>query len=268
MVARATYWFGLGLSLLAIPAAAGAEDFCADRPGLATGACLVPPGHIQLETSLAAWSLDRSAGVRSTELAVASSVLRIGIANGFELQAAIDPLIIQSVRAGAMRSRDSAIGDGTLGLKVRLTSASSETLAIALLPIVKLPLAKAPIGNGKVEAGLLAPIDFALSERWSLTLTPEADWLADTDGRGRHAGYALAGSLGVALGEAWTAALDVGWSIDRDPAGSSRAAAAGLSLAWMARDNLQLDVEVDVGLNQGTPDRVVAIGFAYRPRRN
>ena len=245
----------LVLLIVTAPVPARAEDFCADRPGLATGTCVVPVSRLQIESSLGEWSVERDSGERTATLSLFPTTLRFGVTSGLELQASAEPL----VRSGADGAGDWNRGDLGVALKARLTSAASP-IQVALYP----SLAR-PAGRRQLEASLLIPVSFNLGPSWGLTLTPQAAALNDEDGHGRHGSAALAASLGRDLGQRWSAALDLLAADDMDPAGSSHSLAAGLSVAWQARPNFQLDVEADKGVAGPGPDLSLAAGFAWRP---
>lgn len=246
---------------LALQSAAPDElGFCADRPGLATGTCIVPVGKVQLETSFVDWSRTRSSGDTETSTLVGASRLRIGLREGSDLQIAFTPYADIRLRGGE-KDHVSGVGDVTVAVKQSLVGRA--TWSVALLPFAKLPVAKRSLGNGKLEVGLLLPLEIDLGDSLSLTLTPEADLNADSDGDGYHLRAAIAGSLGVALDERWTVAVDGLWARERDD-GLFREAAIGLSVARQIGDHAQVDAEVNAGLDSGSPDWRLVSGFAVR----
>ena len=256
----------LGAILLVLAAQASAPEpaeFCTDRPGLATGTCLMPVGVIQLETALAGRVTDKTDGVRTRQWTLGASVLRFGLGSNSEIQLGWTPWTRVTVRDGGMRETDSGVGDARLAYKVRLTGADAP-IALDLMPFVKLPLAKRPLGNRRLEGGVIAPIDIALADRWTLTLTPEADWSADGDGSGRHLGLAGAAGLGFAVSDSLSAGLAVWAKRDADPAGTVHQAMAGATLAWVARPKLQFDIEADAGIGGAAPDLQLIAGVSIR----
>lgn len=256
----------LGAILLALAAQASADamqDFCADRPGLETGTCVVPAGVIQLETTLAGWATDKTDGVRTRQWTLGDSVVRFGLGASSEIQLGWTPWVRVTTSGGGTRESASGTSDASLAYKVRLTRADAP-LALDLMPFVKLPLARRPLGNRRVEAGLLAPVDIALADRWTLTLTPEADWNADEDGRGYHLGLAGAVALGLDVSDRLSTGLTVWAQRDADPGGTVRQAMAGASLAWLARPRLQFDIEADAGIGGAASDLQLIAGVSIR----
>jgi hypothetical protein len=257
------------LALAAKASAPEAQDFCTDRPGLETGTCVMPAGVIQLETSLADWTTDAADGVRTRQIILGDSVVRFGVGSASEIQLGWTPWTRVTTRplhqtdGGGARESASGIGDASLAYKVRLTRADAP-LALDLMPFAKLPLAKRPIGNRRLEAGVLAPMDIAIADRWTLTLSPEADWNADDDGRGHHLGLAGAVGLGLDLSERLSTGLTVWAERDADPGGTVHQAMAGAALAWVARPRLQFDIEADAGISGAAADLQLIAGVSIR----
>lgn len=243
-----------------------ADPICADRPGKASATCTTPAGRVQIETGVIGWSLQRGGGARATELDIGATAIKYGISERAHVEIDIIPLVRAASHGGGARERATGIGDTLLRVKHRLT-ANDAPVQVALYPLVKLPTARQALGNGngKVEAGLAVPIAAAIAgTRLSLALTPEVDWLADADGRGRHAAMTQAASLGWAATERWTLSVELWGGWDWDPAGTVRQASADGAIAYLARDDLQLDAGANVGLNRATADVELYVGIAKR----
>lgn len=256
----------IGALLLALAAqstAAPADDFCTDRPGLETGTCIVPAGAIQLETSLADWTADQSDGERTRQWSLGATAVRFGLGSASEVQLSWTTWVRETARGVGIHDSASGTGDALLVYKTRFTRGDA-LLALALMPFVKLPLARRPIGNRGVEGGLVAPIDIALADRWTLTLSPEADWNADEDRHGHHLGLAGAVGLGLDLSDRLSTGLTVWGQRDADPAGTVHQEVAGLSLAWLAQPKLQFDLEADAGIGGAAPDLELIVGISIR----
>jgi hypothetical protein len=250
------------LSLAGPASAADAPPFCADRPGLATGTYTAAAGTVQLESSFFDWASTRG-GTDERVLLIGPSRLRLGIDDRTDVQLGWTPFIRTYELGADGRVRHSGVGDIFLFGKHRLT-VDGAPFALALMPFVKVPVARRSIGNGHWEGGLLVPAELALSDPWSLTLTPEVDWNSDGGRHGYHTRFAAAASLGVALGARWSASLDglVGREGDGDD--TAREAAAGFAIAYLATPTLQFDLQADAGLARDTPDVQLDVGFALR----
>lgn len=242
--------------LWATPAAAAVDPICADRPGKASATCTAPAGHVQLETGLADWTLERSRGQSDTTLIIGATAIKYGLSKRSHIELDVTPFERSAGHQG--------IGDVLVRYKHRLT-ADAAPVEVALYPFVKLPTARHALGNGRVEAGLALPIGYALTKtRLTLALTPELDWLADGDRHGHHAAMAQVASLGWQANERWNLSVELWGQWDWDPAGTVRQVSADGAVAFLARDDLQLDAGANFGLNRVTPDVEIYVGVANR----
>jgi len=84
---RAPPLLAIAVLLLSGSAQAGTlRELCPDRPGKATPACTLDPGHVEYETSIMDWTHDRAGGIREDSVLVADSLLRIGLNMDTEAQ--------------------------------------------------------------------------------------------------------------------------------------------------------------------------------------
>jgi len=248
---------------LALLAAAGAAaPICTDRPAKANATCTVPPGKVQLESSFAGWSLTKGSGTRSELLTIGSTVVKVGVTDRADVQVGITPFARLTVRDGGSRS---GFGDVLVRYKQRLTADGSK-VQVAAIPFVKLPSAQGDLGNGKVEGGIAVPLSFALFGPMTMTLGPEADLLADSDGDGRH--LALVNLINVAgpIAPRLTLAGELWSNLNFDPAGTIRQASADAALAYAVSNDLQLDAGANLGLTSDTPDVELYVGASARFR--
>ena len=253
---------GLALGLSTAAHCADAAPICAARPGKSTPPCTVPAGHVQLETGLADWSLQTSAGERDTALVIGETTIKYGLTDHSDIELDITPWQRTTSRAGGLHHRASGFGDLVAGYKHRLT-ASDAALQFALLPFVKIPTAKHSLGNGKWEGGLLVPIGYAIAQSpLSIGVTPELDWIADGDGHGHHAAMVQVASLGWQATSKLSVSGEVWGQWDWDPAATSRQASVDGSIAYLVRDDLQLDAGANFGLNRKTPDLEIYAGVS------
>lgn len=245
-------------------AAADEEPICADRPGKATGTCTVPPGMVQVETSLAGWSLDKSEGVRTEELAIGGSAVKLGLSERLHVELVVAPYTRVRVRDGELTERAAGFGDIGIAAKYRLTR-GSVPVQVALRPFVKIPTAKRSLGNGKVEGGIAVPIELPVpGSPLSVTLTPEVDVTADGEGNGHHFATVQVISLGADVSPRFSVSADLWGSWDFDPAGTVRQYTAGGSAAYLLSNDVQIDAGADFGLNRDAADVELYAGFAIR----
>ena len=251
----------------AMPALAAEErrDLCPDRPGLGTPACTVEPGTMMLEVGLADWTLDKTADSRTDAWTFGDALLRAGLTSSLEVQ-------IGWTMLGHVRERDRATGevssrtrtgDLTLALRQNLSNPDGAGFSVALMPYATLPLGGADIGAGDWGAGLIVPASFDLGGL-SLGLTPHVDAAVDEDGNGRHLAFGSVAGLGFDVSDDIAMAAELSLTRDRDPAGRTTEALAGLSAGWQLDADSQWDVGANIGLNRDSPDIELYFGFARR----
>ena len=254
-----------GMGLLATPArAADDEPICAGRPGLASATCTVPAGRLQVETGIADWSRDRSGGTTATELVLAATDLKYGLSDRSHIELALVPYVRSKTRDAGTSDTASGVGDLTVRYLHRLTD-DGAAVAVGVYPFFKIPTAKQSIGNGRWEGGVVVPIDFALPDTpFSVTVSPEARWVADEDGSGRHFAIASAAGISADIASRLSLAVEVSQEWDWDPAGTARQTLGGLSAAFLVNPDFQIDGGVNLGLNRAAPDVQLYVGAAAR----
>ncbi len=259
----------LTAALLATATTAHAQDLrqlCPDRPGLDTPACTVDQGHLIVEAGTIDWSLDRDASQRTDSWTFGDLLIRYGVTTNTEVQLGWTALGVVRThdRTNGTISHASGTGDITLAVRRNLAHPDGSGFAVAIMPYASLPVGGATIGAGDWGAGLIVPLSYNVSDKLSLSLTPEIDAAVDGDRRGRHLAYGSAIGLSTPLTASLTSALEFQAVRDRDPAEHSTKALASLSFAWQPRSNLQLDMGAVAGLNAASPDMELYLGIARR----
>jgi hypothetical protein len=256
----------IGAMLLWAASAAHADDdsICASRPGQSTPPCTVPAGKFQVETGLADWSLQKDAGNRETSLAIGETTFMYGLSDRSDIEIDVTPWQRATSSGPGFADSVSGFGDITVGFKQQLT-APGAAVGVALLPVVKIPTAGHQLGNGKWEGGLLVPMSFSLGKSpFSIGLTPEVDWSANSDGNGHHATMVQVASLGWAVNDRLSLSAELWGQWDYNPAGTTRQATADGSIAYLVNNDLQLDAGGNFGLNRETPDVELYAGVSKR----
>jgi hypothetical protein len=257
------------LFVLLFPAAASAQegrDLCPDRPGLNTPACTIDAGRVQVEVSLADWARSSGGGVRSDELLLGDTLVRIGVSDSAELRIGWTPYGEQRVRdrLAGTRASDSGSGELTLGVKYNLMSPDGSGTSVGLLPSVTLPTGSGPLDSGDWSAAVQLPVSFDLGNDVSFGLTPEISAAVDGDGDGRHAAYALTAGFGFAPVDNLAVAIEAQVARDDDPTGGSTAAIAGVALGYQIGEDSQIDIGSQFGLNRNAADVELYVGVSRR----
>jgi hypothetical protein len=188
-----------------------------------------------------------------------STVIKYGVSKRSDLQVGFTPVVRVSGGGGHL----SGFGDLTVRYKRRLTGSDSAVQA-AIIPFVKLPTAKRGIGNGKAEGGLALPISFTLAGPVTATLGPEADLIADSDGRGRHLALVNLVNLSASIAPRVTVIAELWSNLNFDPTGTIRQASADVALAYGVSNKIQLDAGANLGLTDETADTELYVGGSIR----
>lgn len=255
----------IALALAAVPRAASAEDreFCADRPGIGTPPCTMAPGEAMIEVGVGDWERARDADTVEHRAAFGDTLLRVGIADSAEIELGLAGYQRDRVRerASGAVERMRGVGDATLAVRRGIAGPNGP---VAIEGFVTLPLSHAGDGMGRALGGVLLPAKFALPAEFELEVVPEADLAADEESGGRHLFWG--GVIGIShdLVKDVAATLELSAYRDDDPSGHGTDSRVAGSLAWQVGERFQLDVEVDLGLAHGAPDRAVLVGFARR----
>lgn len=256
----------IGLFALVLASGARAEagrDFCADRPGKDTPACVLDSGRFQLETSLIDHTRDRQSGVTMDTTDIADLELRFGVTPTTELQLAWSPYVRARTHGPGVDERVSGAGDLTLAARRSLRNPDGSGFSAAVEPFVTAPTGRSGIGAGKWQGGVILPLSWQVSDAIGLGLTPEVDIVPDQDGRGSHLAWTNVVAASRQLGPV-TLGADLWISRDDDPAGHATQASFDLDAAWQAQSDLQFDVGLNAGLNRHTPDVEAYLGLARR----
>jgi hypothetical protein len=245
-------------------AAADQQPICADRPSKSTGPCTVPAGAWQIETGLIDWSRDSSVGERTDLTEWGGSLIKYGVSGNADVELGFIPLETLSIHGGGAHEHHSGFGDMLMRVKYALTPENAP-VQVSIDPFIKLPTANHWLGNGKVEGGLLVPVQVPLGKTpLTLSLDPELDLLADEDGHGRHLETQQVVNLGIAVNKELSLSAEIWTAWDWDPAGTTRQASADGSIAYELSKNLQLDAGANFGLNRSTPDMELYTGVSVR----
>src|SRR5258706_2416768 len=253
---HALFAFALAAALTALAAAAQEpRGLCAERPGLATPPCTVDAGHLQMEMGAMDWTHQQIEGVRSDAVLAGDTELRYGVTDAIEARVGWTAYgwVRTHDRPSGETDHERGVGDVTVGVKVN-PIALGPALSLAVLPFATAPTGQRPIGAGDWGYGLLVPIAYELVDGVELEVTPEVDAAVDEDRDGRHLAFGGPVGLAVDLRRHGSVGAEIEGIRDRDPSGHVTTALAGLSAAWRPRDDWQIDLGTNVGLNHDSPD--------------
>lgn len=218
---------------------------------------------VQIEADLFGWQATRHGGERVDVLVFSNPTLKLGLSDSSDIQLNWFPYARAHSRDAAGNvTINEGIGDLSLRFKQRLTTPDGH-LQLAVLPFVKLPTAPSRVGNGKVEGGIAMPINYSIDGGWTVTLGPQLDELADSDGRGHHVGVTGLVNIAKQFG-AFTLYTKISTAQAFNPAGTVRQWSYDVALAWLPTRNWQFNLGANIGLNSHPPDLSSYIGLSAR----
>src|SRR5215472_1486261 len=210
-VARAQSTDTSGYSLFDPVPADQLRPFCTDRPSKGTGPCTVDAGHLQIESDIFNATLQNSNGVVTDTYLYTNPNFRLGLTQNLDVELSFSPYmeVVTHDHTAGIRTDDSGFGDMFLCVKASLVGNGQGTFSAALDPFLKIPTAPLSIGNGAVEGGLVVPLQYALSDAWSVSFVPEVDVLKNEIDDGRHAAGVLAVSVTRAISSQFSASAEI-----------------------------------------------------------
>lgn len=259
------------LDLASSPASAQQDaplrDFCADRPGKGTPSCVLDQGRWQVELGLFDGARQSDATIRTETWDAGDLFIRYGLTSLTELQLGVTTWNRERTTDRATGARDTAegIGDLSIGLRHSLKNPDGSGLSVALSGFVTAPTGARAIRADGFEGGVLLPVSIPLNDDWSLSLTPEFDWVSNSDGDGRHAAYTMVAGVGRGFGQ-WNLGADIWISHDDDPINAVTQSTFDLTAVWTppSLPDAQIDFGLNFGLNNDSPDVEFGVGVARR----
>lgn len=259
------------LGLAATPAFAqqgeAPRDFCADRPGKGTPSCVLDKGRWQVELGLFDGARQSDAATRTDTWDAGDLFVRYGLTGLTELQLGLTTWNRERTtdRATGLRDTAEGVGDLSLGLRHSLKNPDGSGLSVAISGFVTAPTGSRAIRADGFEGGVLLPVSIPLNTDWSLSLTPEVDWVSDADGDGRHAAYTMVAGVGRGFGQ-WNLGAEIWISRDDDPDDATTQSTFDLTAVWSppSLPDSQIDFGLNFGLNDDSPDVEFGVGLARR----
>ena len=245
----------------------GLRDFCADRPGKGTPTCVLDQGHWQVELGLFDGGWQKSDDTKIQSLTFGDTFIRYGLDGLNEIQFGITPYTRERATDRATGDREIADGvsDISIGVRHSLANPDGSGLSAAIVGFVTAPTGSKDVRDDGFEGGVVLPVSMPLTDDWALSLSPEIDVAADSDGDGRHAAYTMVAGVGRSYGQ-WALGAEVWVSHDDDPIDASTQSTFDLTAVWsppMLADS-QLDFGLNFGLNDDSPDVEFGVGIARR----
>lgn len=250
-------------TVLAGAARAEEEPIATDRPDFVESSDVVGKGRVQLETSLA-WERDRQGGVK-TRLSSTPTLLRVGVADDWELRLETDGRMRLRTDAAGATTRERGWSDLSFGVKWHQRDGNEETGTPGLGWLVHLD---ADTGSGAFRGQGLRPslrmvAEWEFAGGWSLGVMPGL--FRDRDDAGRHfTGGILAAVLGKSLNDRTRAFVELSGEQIAPARHGGNVATLDTGIAFLLTHDVQLDLAMSRGLNRNAPDFAWTVGVSAR----
>jgi hypothetical protein len=210
----------------------------------------VAPGKVLVRMDGLKLSYDRedAAGNLHSVVGLAATTVRTGLTSDVDLQLGLDLYLRETFTSRGRKDSDSGLGDVSFRLKWAIWRDEKSGQALAVLPYVRLPTGSSAVASKAIEGGIIVPwaMDAGAGVRAGAMLQWDAvrnDADNGYDARWLLTGFAerpLTGTIS-AYAEATAEARSTGLS---DWAGT-----IGAGVLWRLSSRLQLDYEIQRGLN-------------------
>jgi hypothetical protein len=234
------------------------RDFETDRPDTTESPRTVPAGHLQAEISFYDYTRDKSEGITQQVDLIGAFNLKLGLLDNVDIQFVFDVFARERVSDVVTQSISDGFSDITTRIKFNLWGNDEGKTALALMPYVRIP-AGSNMSNHQVEGGLIIPFSIDLSQKHSLGLMVQLDFVYDEAQVGYDVELMHSIVLGTTLGGKWGNYIEY-FGIE----GSKYRAYGSGGFTYSPRDNLQYDVGIRVGLNKAAEGFGVFTGVSIR----
>ena len=240
-------------------------ELVTDRPDQTESSVLVPPGYVQVETG---WSLLRhqEGGIRTNTHAFPGTLLRIGVLDRMELRLDYGGFLREQTQEAGQSTHLSGSGDMGVGTKLYFWEEQGWVPEAALLAGVSLPVGKEQFSSGRADPTFRLSLSHTLSDRLSFGYNLGATWestLDETNDRDTLSLFNYTAVLGMSLSDRTGLYAEVFGDIPLNAKGGPRNSVDG-GLAYLIRDNLQVDGAAGVGLSHSADDWFVGLGITAR----
>jgi hypothetical protein len=226
----------------------------------------VDKGHWQLETDLFNATHEHAAGVSIDTFLFTDPTLKLGVGDRTDVEVSFTPYEeIRTETESDGRSHTLAgSGDLTFSAKQNFFGDYRGPLALAVEPFITAPTGRSGIGDGGWAGGLLLPIAAGLGKSLVINLTPALRVEPDAQRRGVHLAPVEIINVAWSLPANLTLSTELYAREDQNPSGVVTQCSADFGGSLGLKNDLELDVGVNLGLNSQTAATQAYVGFAKR----
>jgi hypothetical protein len=245
--------------------ASAMRDFVTDRPNVTEGPYTVDAGHIQVESSFVEYTHDEDHGVKTDGFSVLPTNFRLGILNNVDLELIVNPYENILTHGKGASDRNSGFG----GTQVRTTinfwgNEGDGSTAFGMIPFVTLPTGTDGLSDHHVEGGLILPLDVKLPHDFDFCTEAEFDINHNDKEDDYGVDFVHTACLSHSLFSEKTNGYVEYVGVSPCGTGHTYLAYFDTGLTYLLRENVQLDVGINVGLSDQADDFLVFTGLSFR----
>lgn len=241
------------LSIFILCSFVQAQDLVTDRPDQTESAVVVPKNSLQVETGII-YESDDFGGIKSSSLGIATTLLRYGLTENFELRLG-SGYTSQEIETPFATADNSGLGGLYVGAKIQFGGFAFFDDA-ALLVHSELPVGDEAIVGDKAEPGFLFSVSNDLSDKLSFGWNLGANYVDDD-----FLQLVFSAALGIGLTEKVGAFLEIYGDKSKD-VDTQFLFDAGFT--YLIKSNVQLDASFGTALTEEAPDYFLNAGLSFR----
>lgn len=242
-----------------------------DRPGFSDTAFLVPRGHVQLELGYL-YSHDSEDDTDTKSQLAATTSLRVGLLDDLELRvkwggySMVDskfPDVSPGGRHYENHQHDDGATDMSVGFKAPILKHTESNLLpnLSMVPALSLPTRTDNKTSGDVDPSFELAWNYPLTDKFTLYGIGSIAAISDGGGRYAQEAFSFAGCYSITDRLSWFVEYFGIYPNTRNSDGQNN---IDMGPVFLVTDNIQLDVEVGIGLNEEAPDFFINGGVAIR----
>lgn len=238
---------------------AALRDLTTDRPDTTESPFTVDAGHVQIETTILAYSLGPrgDSGRRGDRFDLGVTNIRIGLTPDVEVDLGFQPVAFVSDDGAGRRA---GVGAVVVRAKYNIVGNAGGGAALALLPYVTIPIDRGSgVGPDAVEVGLIVPPSLPIGGRFGLGLNAGITAAARARGGPLRIGALASASLAIAWSGRLGSYHEVAGAFDDETIVS-----VNNGLTWKASDSLQFDAGVGIGVTRDSDAVALFVGISIR----
>lgn len=249
--------------------AADEPELVTDRPDQTESTAIVPVGRVQFE--LGANRAGEEVGDDDGEVEIdawnfVGTLVRVGLADRFELRLGWEGWLDEEVTAGHLRGSEEGAGDAVVGAKVKLREGDGASPAIALLVHSTVPVGDDAFSTDRFDPSFRLSVSHDLAGDVGLGYNIGARTESSPTADGDHttlasAIYTLA--AGFPAGDRWGPFVEAFGEVPLSAEGGPAHLLDG-GATYLLRPNLQLDAAAGFGISDAAPDWFAGVGVSFR----